>query len=130
MKCPYCQEEIQDGAIKCKHCGEILRKEEYSHIANEKTKALSDYSSLPPYYQKVFTEIDQTNGKFLAKWNWAAFFFGCLWYFYKGMWFKGLLMLLIGCVFAGIPLPFFALYTGIGGNWDYYLLKVKGKQLW
>lgn len=34
--CPFCAEEIQDAAIKCKHCGEMLN--EVSSVGSGKTK--------------------------------------------------------------------------------------------
>jgi len=31
-KCPFCAEEIQDEAVKCKHCGEFLIDAELKHL--------------------------------------------------------------------------------------------------
>jgi predicted nucleic acid-binding Zn ribbon protein len=34
-KCPFCAEEIQDDAIKCKHCGEFLDASNNPRLAKE-----------------------------------------------------------------------------------------------
>jgi len=130
MECPYCKEKIQNGAIKCKHCGEILKKKEYSSISHEKAKTLKGYSQFSEYYQNVFREIDKDNGKISAKWNWVAFLFGPIWYLLNGVWVKSLLMIGVSLISGGaLAIPCW-IYSGLFGNYDYYLLKVKNKQLW
>jgi predicted nucleic acid-binding Zn ribbon protein len=47
-KCPFCAEEIQDDAIKCKHCGEFLDPYSRSRLAEEK---------IPWYFRKSFIII-------------------------------------------------------------------------
>jgi len=63
-------------------------------------------------------------------WNWPAFFFGALWYLFKGMPAKAGLYFLISLASVGVGWLFLAIYAGLYGAWDYYLKEVQGKQLW
>lgn len=58
MQCPFCKEEIIEGAIKCKHCGSML-----SSQGNISTAAIpvaggkavyTDYSQIPWFRKNWF----------------------------------------------------------------------------
>ena len=116
----------------------VMQKEEPHRKANESVhqmqnaapEPLADYGTENSYYAKRFAAFDAASGAFKPTWNWFSLLFGPLWYVYKGLWAKGALMIVITFALAGVPAVFFWLYAAIAGNYDFYLLRSRGTQLW
>ncbi|WP_416825249.1 zinc-ribbon domain-containing protein [Ectobacillus polymachus] len=149
MFCHNCGERVErNGAKFCSSCGAPLQNirttdlqetaaaSQEREITNE--SAWNDSSEHVTdreeklYYQEQFRKFDENNGAFKVTWNWAAFFFGWIWYLYKGMVGKGILYLFLLAFLAfSIQFPFVIwILTGIIGNYDYYLYKRKNTQWW
>ena len=57
--------------------------------------------------------------------NRAALAFGAFWYFYKGMWLRGLLYTIVALIAPGISWIFVWVYAGFRANQEYYEHLVK-----
>lgn len=102
---------------------------------SEQTSSTFPLERIGPYYLEIFKRIEAGNG---PKFNVYAFLGGFtivpIWYFYKGMWQKGLTYLALFAVFGVILHYVFgralilsgglAVSLGYVANWDYYLYLV------
>jgi len=67
-KCPYCAEEIQSNAIKCKHCGEWLQNPDVKSIIE-----------LPQKKEKDYLDTFADDQKQVTKYTKVALIFSLLW---------------------------------------------------
>ncbi|GBF07543.1 hypothetical protein DAERI_150061 [Deinococcus aerius] len=90
--------------------------------------------SLPASYDDTFRRFDDAGGRWIATWNWAAFALGFFWYLYRGLWVKAIIYavatLILAVATGGVAVPLTWIATGMVANYDLYLLKRKGTQLW
>jgi len=60
MKCQFCKEEVQDGAVKCKHCGEYLDNKAYLEIKEGLESNRTEQQSVA-VESEIITAINDTH---------------------------------------------------------------------
>jgi RNA polymerase subunit RPABC4/transcription elongation factor Spt4 len=141
--CPKCGTATTPKEKFCRNCGTSLTDAATasSRPDTEATQSGTYTVDVPQYYKEKFRRFDANGERFLATWNWPAFFFSWIWYLTKGMAAKGALMLgasLFVAIIGAITFPILwisispaiNIYAGLYGNFDYYLLKKRNTQWW
>lgn len=110
MYCPQCGKEVEADSKFCASCG--------SQIIEERT----ELSTAKKNDSKIKNHNDNYVDKNSGGWNWFGFLFGPLWYLYKGMITKGIIIFIIGMI-AGSIIPGIGavgvwVYCGLKGNED------------
>jgi hypothetical protein len=122
MICPFCKENILDGAIKCKHCGSMLNLDPYNTITIDSITAdeiRAFVGTNAYYYIQNFSRFTiMGREKFCVTWNWNCFGFTFLWMLYRKMYALALVTFIVFCI-PGVNL---LLHIGAGmiGNYLYY----------
>ncbi|HNI11210.1 MAG TPA: DUF2628 domain-containing protein [bacterium] len=123
MYCKNCGVEIANEAVICVKCGVATSNSMIGQALN------TNFSGLPLYYQEEFTKIKDSNESYKGKWNWAAFFFGGIWGLTKGVWLPFLIAIVASIVTCGAAAIVYLFVFPLRGNWMYYNVHVKGKQI-
>lgn len=143
--CSKCGKQLEDSDKFCSNCGAeaTLGLQDFpsqaattveSNMSNNfrdrgyRDTFAGDFSYLPDYYQKEFLKIQESNGTYSGKWNWAAFFFGAFWAFSKGLWASVVIVIVGSLLTSGLIGFIYWIIYGFRGNYMYYTLVTKKKQ--